>query len=622
MCGICGIVDSSGAPVDAEALDAMSATLVHRGPDGSGSVADGPAGLAHRRLAVVDPEGGHQPMVRPDAGLWLVANCEIYNHRELRATLEGLGHRFRTRCDAEVILEGYARWGDGVVERLSGFFAFAIWDRAARRLLLARDRFGQKPLCYTQRDGRFLFASEVRALLAALPSRPPVDPAALAQFLQLDFVTAPHSLWSGVRRLLPGTCLALEDGRVRTWAYWSPRLEPKGRLSAAEAGQELSRLFDRAVDARLMADVPLGVLLSGGLDSSLVAERVSRSAGREPLHTFSAGFDDPEFDESAAAQGVAQALGTTHHRLVLTPERFLALQDRFAELLDEPLADPSLVATHAVCALAREHVTVVLGGDGADELFSGYDTVLADRVDAWTRWLGPLRPPALSALVRLIPSRAGHFDPGFRLRHLRRGLRSAPETRPLAWLLNLDGGELLALRPEARDSNPLGAVDEAVDAPPDADPRDRALRLFLRTYLEADILPKLDRASMACSLELRSPFLDPALAEFALRLPHALKVRGLERKWLLRRALGPRLPPWVSRRPKHGFSLPLSRWMNGPLADWFDALLLDPASYTSGLVRRDAVERMLRAHRQGRINYRKPLWNLAVLFLWQRRWAP
>jgi asparagine synthase (glutamine-hydrolysing) len=618
MCGIAGIVDLAAPPETRSAVERMTAALARRGPDGKGVLDCGVAVLGHRRLAIVDLAGGAQPMSAPEDDVALVANAEIYNHVELRRELEARGFHFRTRSDCEVILHGYRAWGAGVAERLYGMFAFAIWDGRRRSLLLVRDRLGQKPMYYTSAGGRFLFASEPKAILAALGTTPRLEPRALARYLALDFVPTPWCIFEGVYKLPAAHCLELGAGsEPRLSAYWELPSPVSPPPSAAEAASQVRVLFERAVERRLMSDVPIGLLLSGGLDSTLVGAALRRRGAQ--LETFSLGFTEPDFDESSAARSVAAWLGTPHHEKRFDVRALHAALPEVMEWLDEPFADPSLLAVHAISAFTRQWVKVALSGDGADELFGGYDVFLAAKLDGWTRLAGSLRRWGFEALARLLPGREQHFSLDFRVRQFARGLAHDELARPTAYTLNMSDAEIADLL-GGNAADDVLAEARATTAPLRRGALDIALRQYARFFLESDILFKVDRAGMAHGLEIRSPFLDHELAGYAASLPGTLKLRGLTRKSLLREALGADIPPGVLARPKTGFSLPIVRWINGELRGWFDEVLLDPSGYADGLIERRAVERLLGRHRRGEANLRKPIWNLAMLMLWKARW--
>lgn len=610
MCGICGVLNLDGAPVGVGSIAAMNATMRHRGPDGEGEYVEGSVGLGHRRLAIVDVSGGAQPMRVADVAL--VANAEIFNHRDLRRELEAAGHIFRTRCDTEVILHGYRAWGQDVVDRLEGMFAFALWDGGGRRLLLARDRFGQKPLYYSRSGNRFLFASEAKAILALTGEKAAVEPEALARYLLLDYTPSPWSIYRGLRRLPAAHTMVVENGETGLRRYWS--LPPAAATADVEQScNALRGELTRAVGTRLMGDDPVGVFLSGGNDSRIVLQEAVRANPETPPACFTIGFDDPDggFDESPAAQRQATAVGSRHYVRRFRASDLVSALDEVVAHLDEPFADSAVLPTFVLSKFAAEHVKVVLAGDGADELFAGYDSFLADRIDALTRGLDPVKRAVAAVLASYWPPSDQHFGMDFRLRQASRALGQSPDVRGLAWTMTHSPSEIAELYPSA----PGGDLFAEVRRTEGADAVDRALRILTDVYLEGDILTKVDRAGMAHGLEVRSPFLDHRLAELVAALPSSFKLRGRHRKWILRRAVGD-----VGWSAKHGFWVPVARWIRGELAGWFDDLLLDPASYSDGLIERSRVESLLRIHRAGGCNLRKPLWNLAMLFAWKRRW--
>lgn len=618
MCGIAGIVDSTARPDARLIVERMTAALARRGPDGDGVLDCGRAVLGHRRLAIVDLAGGAQPMSVPEEDLAMIANGEIYNHAELRRELAAYGFRCRTSSDVEVILHGYRAWGTEVADRLHGMFAFAIWDGRRQSLLLARDRLGQKPIYYATVGNRFLFASEPKAILAALGTTPAVEPRALARYLALDFVPTPWCIFEGMRKLPAAHRLELRPGgEPQIEPYWQLPVPSDQPARPADVDERLRTLFERAIERRLMSDVPIGLFLSGGLDSTLVGATLRRLGVR--LETFSLGFEEPDFDESGAARAVASWLDTQHHEERFSVRALHAALPEILEWLDEPFADPSLLAVHALSAFTRRRVKVALGGDGADELFGGYDVFLAAKLDDWTGFAGRLRSWGMNTLARLLPVREQHFSWDFRLRQFARGLTYDTAERPMAYTLGTADSERRQLLGSVGSDDVL-AEARAAAAPLRGGALDLALRQYARFFLESDILFKVDRAGMAHGLEIRSPFLDHELAGYAASLPGNLKLPGLRRKSLLRRALATGIPSTVLKRPKQGFSLPIVRWINGELRGWFDEVLLDSSGYDDGLLDRRSVERLLERHRRGEENLRKPIWNLAMLMIWKARW--
>ena len=600
MCGIAGFVGRG----DGADLGRMTAALVHRGPDAGGSWRDPDAAvfLGHRRLSVLDPETGDQPMSSADGELVVVFNGEVYNHAELRRELEARGHRFRSHhADTEVLLHGYREWGDALVERLDGMWAFALYDRVRRRLLLSRDRFGKKPLYWTRQGGTFAFASE----LSALGHHPAVErrlcPVALRKYFGYGYVPAPRSILAGVHKLPAGCCLALDPsgGEPRLWRYWEFLLEPvdpapPGALDAW--AEELRERLDRAVARRLLADVPVGVFLSGGIDSSGIAALAARRAKPGELHTFTIGFDDPSFDESAAARRSAERLGTTHRAALFGAARAREVLGQLADRLDEPIADASLLPTFLLCGLARRDVTVALGGDGGDELFAGYDPFRALRMaDLYARLVPKPVHRAVALLAGRLPVSHANMSLDFRIKRTLAGL-SFP--RPLwnpVWMAPLGPAEIAALLGDPVDPEEL--FSEAIEAwdASGGSLVDRTLQFFTRTYLEGDILAKLDRASMLHSLEVRCPYLDLGVVELVRRVPARFKLRGGRGKRLLRAALGPLLPDEVLARPKKGFGIPVGRWLAEGVAP-FDAVRCRIGS--------DFFAKRLAEHRAGRADHR------------------
>jgi asparagine synthase (glutamine-hydrolysing) len=597
-------------------MRAMREAIVHRGPDSAGEHCDPYVALGVRRLRVIDLVTGDQPQCGEQERVWTVFNGEIYNFQQLREELAAEGHTFRTRSDTEVIVHLYERDGDRAIEKLEGMFALAIWDSAARTLVLARDRLGKKPLLYAEVDGDLFFASEHQSLLAGLPRRLGVDPSAIALYLRLGYVPAPLDAFQGARKLQPAEVLIWRDARVTTRTYWSP---PSGlaRIDEREAVVEVRRLFDAAVARRLVADVPVGAFLSGGVDSSaLVASMAAQAA---VVRTFTIGFEEPEFSEVEHARRVAQRYGTEHHEFVVRPD-MVSVLPLLVRHYGEPFADSSAVPTYYLSKLTRQSVTVALAGDGGDELFAGYQrhhaVHLAGAVD---KVPNVIRGPALAAAERVLASRGSERSAGVRLRRFVRGLRQPREHRYLAWLAISDEAWLERNATESFAPSAISATAElrrrAGAFEGDAVRQARGLDLSL--YLPDDLLVKTDIASMANSLEVRSPFLDRALVEFAMRLPTSLLIRGTLRKWILRRAFADTLPKENLARRKQGFGLPIGRWLRGELRPMLDDIVLSERALGRGFLRPDAVQRMAREHLAG-VDHTHRLWSLLMLEMWHR----
>lgn len=616
MCGIAGMVVAPGQPAPPPALgQSMTAVIHHRGPDDGGLHHDERALLGMRRLSIIDVEGGHQPMYAAADQVCIVHNGEIYNYRELREELAREGHAFRSHSDTEVILQAYLRDGERVFERLDGMFAIAIWDRRTGTLLLGRDRFGEKPLYYTDDGRRLLFGSELKSLLQSPDCPRGLDDEALRCFLTFGYVPAPLGIFAGVRKLPPAHYLRYADGKAETRCYWRPSFARRTRLSEDEAGEQLAELLQRAVASRLVADVPFGAFLSGGLDSSTVVALMAQHLAH-PVRTFTIGFSEAQYSELDDARRVASHLGTDHHELVVSPDA-AALLERLVWHFDEPFADASAVPTFLVSELAARHVKMVLTGDGGDELFGGYDRYL--RLLALER-LGPMRQPAAGALAMagaLLP------DPlGRRMQRVGERLRLPFSERYLSGvaLMRPDIARRLCAHAGDGDHYRLPALDvPGADLAAGDSPLDRAVAIDLQSYLPDDILVKLDRMAMANSLEGRSPFLHPELAAFALSLPESYRVRGGRGKHLLRKVASRWLPAETMAKPKQGFGIPLPPWFRGPLRELAADTFGSTRMRERGLVDPVAAQRLLDEHGGGRVDHSEALWQVLCLELWAQR---
>ncbi len=616
MCGIVGLF-TPGQPVDRDLLERMNGTLLHRGPDGAGRFLEEDLGLAMRRLAILDLETGDQPIFNEDGSVVVVYNGEIYNAPRLRAELEGQGHRFRTRTDTEVLVHGYEAWGERLPERLNGMFAFALWDRRRRRLLLARDPLGIKPLYYAPLPGGGLaFASELRALYVVPGWSRALDPLALDWFLAARYIPAPRTPFQGVRKLPAAHRLIVaSDGSRRLERFWDVSFVPDP-LPPEGAQEALRQALDAAVAGQLLSDVPLGAFLSGGLDSSLVVGLMARHL-EGPVRTFSVVFPGwPGFDESPYARRVADHFGTEHREIAV--EADVAREwPPFAEALDEPFADPAALPTYLMARATRRHVTVVLTGEGADELFAGY---------GWYGWPRPwplpafLRRPLRRLAQRLLWGRRGRHTltarlaPDFPTFYVESLLSSVTQSEERArlyrpeWRRRLDG---LAPRVD---------LEALLSSTEDRPWQSRIQELDLKVWLEGDPLVKADRTTMLASLEARVPFLDRPVVELAARIPPRLHRLGGRSKGLLRAAFADLLPPEILNRPKHAFDVPISAWLRGPLRPHLERALDDDSPLWTFL-RPEAVRSLARAHLEGRRDYGRLLWTLLHLAVWGRRWG-
>jgi asparagine synthase (glutamine-hydrolysing) len=622
MCGIAGIVMfDPRARVDEARLRRMCDAIRHRGPDDGGLRIAGQAGLGHRRLSIVDVASGHQPMANEDDTVWITFNGEIYNHADIRPSLEAAGHRYQTRCDTETIVHLYEESAESCVQRLRGMFAFGIWDAARKRLLLARDRLGIKPLYYAVLADQLLFASEIKAILAAGGVTPRLDETILPEFLANRFVSGEHTFFRGIRKLLPGRTLSwsAQDGLVerRYWQLPAPALDGDGAPLDERAAELRDRLRE-TVRSHLMSDVPLGLFLSGGLDSSGIAALMAPLASHA-IRTFSVGFSDREANELYFARLAAEAVGAEHSEIVVSPQQFFGALPKLVWHEDEPIAFTSSVPLYFVSRLAQEHVKVVLTGEGADELFLGYNWY---RVTAWNERFGRaysrLAPPALRRHIR----ESIHRLPASWRRYARRSfLALEPGLRSLRY-------ENFAVFSEQAQRSLL--VDPALVAA--ADPYGIQLRLAaevgggplaamgysdLQTYL-VELLMKQDQMSMAASIESRVPFLDHVLVEHAMSIPVRYKVAGRQTKLVLRRALGDLVPEEILKRSKMGFPVPLSRWLRGPFWPLVDELVLGARSVARGIFKKAALARLADEHRTGLADHGDRLWLLLNFEIWQR----
>ncbi len=599
---------SASGSVDPERIARMSATLVHRGPDSAGAVADGPAALAARRLSIIDLETGDQPIANEDATLHVVQNGELYNYRELRRELERAGHSFRTQGDTEVLLHLYEQHGDGFAERLRGMFAVAIWDAPRRRLVLARDRFGIKPLYYRHVDGELAFASELRAL-----PRGEIDLDALESFLAFNSIPAPLTIFREVRKLPAGHLLVWENGAVRLERFARPAPLPERDDQEAELVEELrSRLRD-SVRAHLVSDVPVGVLLSGGVDSALLAALAAEESS-EPLRTFSIGFEERSFDELADARRVAARYGTQHRELVLRPDAALLLP-ALSEAFDEPFADSSALPTYLVSELAAGDVKVALSGEGGDELFGGYYTYAADLLAARVGGLARLARP----VVERLPSSSAKASFDYRAKRFVRAAHLPPLERHHGWKEIFSPDLRTQVTGRRSDFDPVDLLRARYAETEGADKLARLQDVDLGVYLVDDLLVKTDRASMAHSLEARVPYLDTVVTNLALALPTRHKVRGLSKKVLLRKAAAPLLPREIVHGKKRGFSIPAAAWLRGELEPFARETLSAATVRRQGFFEPGVVQGLLDEHVAGREDLSRQLWGLLAFTLWYER---
>jgi len=610
MCGICGIAATDGH-ADVEALRAMSRQLVHRGPDSSGEHVDREIALGSRRLSIIDLAGGDQPIANEDGSVVVVQNGEIYNYPELREELQRAGHVFRTHSDTEALVHLYEERGIGFAERLRGMFAIAIWDASRRRLVLARDRYGIKPLYYRHVGGELRFASELRAL-----PRGEIDTDALDAFLAFNSIPAPYSIFRDVRKLPAGHGLVWENGEVTIERYARPGPAAADELrdgDEAELVEELRARLRDSVKAHLLSDVPVGVLLSGGVDSAALAALAAQETA-EPVHTFTIGFAEKSFDERDDARLVAERYGTEHHELLVRPDPELLL-GALADAFDEPFADSSALPTYLVSQLAADHVKVALSGEGGDELFGGYYTYVADLIGDRTAPLARLARP----LVEALPSSSRKASLDYRAKRFVRAAHLPPLERHHGWKEIFSPDARRELRGGANGFDPVDVYRARYAETAGAPELARLQDVDFGVYLVDDLLVKTDRASMAHSLEVRVPFLDPVVTNLAFALPTRLKVRGLAKKVLLRKAVEPLVPREIVHGKKRGFSIPAAAWLRGELEPFARATLSAETLGRQGFFQPEPVTRLLDEHVAGREDWSRQLWGLLAFTLWYER---
>ena len=650
MCGICGVYNyGSGEKVSRELLKGMNALIRHRGPDDEGWVVDGPLGLAMSRLAIIDLTGGHQPMtaaagpareregsavsgnpwtIVPGQEPVIVFNGEIYNFLELRKELEAQGRRFRTHSDTEVILHLYELMGPDCVTRLRGMFAFAIWDPRRQRLLLARDRLGKKPLVYAAKDGRLAFASELRCLLQLPWVSRELDVRALDLFLSLQYIPSPHSIFKGIEKLPPGHLLICEKGRIEARRYWDlPKKSPR-TWKLGDAKDAIREKLKESVRLRMIADVPLGAFLSGGIDSSVVVGLMAGLTDR-PVKTFSIGFEEADFSELGYARQIARRFGTDHSEFIVKPEMAEVLP-KIAWHYGEPYADPSALPSYYVARETRKHVTVALNGDGGDENFAGYLRYLAmQAARVWDVLPRPLQRLALAG-SRFLPDKNAPYALPWRLKRFLDSVANADlparHLRMIGYFMEPDKDLLYAPALDAalghHRNAALGYMAQVMARSEGLDPVNRLLYADFTTYLPECLLVKMDIATMACSLEGRSPFLDHEFVELVFPMPGDWKLRGWKLKWLLKETFKDLLPAEIYNRPKQGFGLPLSPWFRGKLKGYWQEHVLSGRARSRGYFKKEGLERLLSEHESSRRDHSYRMWALLMLELWHEQYLP
>lgn len=626
MCGIVGYMNLSGTSLDSRQnhLPAMCHSIHHRGPDDTGELVIGPVAIGMTRLSIIDLSTGHQPISNEDDSIWIVFNGEIYNYQDLQKLVLSKGHTLRTASDTEVIVHLYEEFGIECLSLLEGMFAFALWDKNKERLLIARDRMGEKPLHYGVFAEQLVFGSELKGILAHPHAKKELCPEALQKYLSLEYVPAPLSIFKGIHKLLPAHYLIAERGQIKTACYWQPKIS-KEKLSEPEAESKLVDLLSTSTRGRLIADVPVGVFLSGGIDSSIIAALATKVSS-EQVKTFSIGFSDASFDESSHAEIVAKHLGTEHNLAWFSPHVARATLEELWNFLDEPLADASIVPTYFLSKMTREMVKVALAGEGGDELFGGYPTYQAHKLAGmWRRLPVALRTKVIEPAIKSLPVSLNNLSFDYKAKRFIESANQSPVERHLRWMGSLPYAEQVQLvRPEVLTlTSPEDLLPDVIRANGnnghDDDVIAQIMKLDMVTYLPDDLLVKSDRSSMAASLEVRLPFLAYPLVEYALSLPSSYKVKGMTTKYLLKKAAEPYLPESILKRPKKGFGIPVGKWLNQEFKPLVDELLSESFIKRQSIFQWRYIERLRKEHESGKFDRRKELWTLFMFQWWWRK---
>jgi asparagine synthase (glutamine-hydrolysing) len=634
MCGICGIVKiEREAPVSRSLLASMCATIKHRGPDDEGIFVANNVGLGTRRLSIIDIEGGHQPLSNEDGSVWVAYNGEIYNFLDLRQELIARGHTFKTRTDTETIVHSYEEWGEQSFQKFRGMFAFALWDDRKKKLLAVRDRMGIKPLYYTlieDSNGTLVFGSELKTILVHPEVERSLEPKAVDLYLTLEYIPEPFSAFKNIYKLPAGTYMVYEQGKIRIEKYWDvfedEERDDSDKIQGATLASIKDELYEHikeSVKARLISDVPLGAFLSGGIDSSAIVG-LMHELGVSPIRTFSIGFEDATYNELEHARRIAQRFHTDHEEFILKPQA-LELTEKLVHHLDEPFGDFSIFPTYLVSKMAREHVKVILSGDGGDELFAGYEHYQAQKLSRWP--LVSFLSQPMSPILRKFPPSSKKKGLWNKLRRFVQGFEHPRDLKHLRWMMFLNQKE----REELYSKDflyELGGIKPFHTIPPldnlyplldRFDDINGELYLDLKSYLVDDILVKVDRMSMATSLETRVPLIDHKVAEFAFRIPGHLKLRGMTTKWILKKTMERLLPHQNIYRSKEGFSIPIKNWLRDELKELMLHYLSESRIRDGGLFNYGSIERKIEAHMDGRENYSHQLWALLVFEIWREQ---
>lgn len=622
MCGITGFVGQGNE----EILKRMTSTLKRRGPDEQGFFIKENVGLGHRRLSIVDLAGGRQPIFNENKTISLIVNGEIYNFQEMRKNLIEKGHRFKTQSDSEVIVHLYEEKGEEFLKELNGMFAIALWDDRNNKLLLARDRLGQKPLYYTLLGNTLVFGSELKAVIAHPQVKKELDFFALAKYLNYEYVPVPQTIFRNIYKIRPGEYLVFSNREIKKRKYWDINLSANTELSEKECLEQLDQHLERAVKARLMSDVPLGIWLSGGIDSTAIAYYAQKNSTR-PIKTFSIGFEEPSFDESNYAQKAADFLKTEHHQKILTVKDYLDLIPRIAEFLDEPLADGSIVPTFLLSKFTRAKVKVALSGAGGDELFMGYPTFQAHKLAKFYQVIPSfLRSRVIQPIINSLPTSFSNFSFDFKLKTFVSGFEYPAEIRDQIWMGSFQPKDFKSLlAPEVYETikgkDIFENIKHYLKGNSNQSLENRLIYLYLKNLLQEDILNKVDRASMAVALEVRAPFLDHKLVEFINSLPPQYKLKGFTTKYLFKKLMLGKIPKEIVFRPKKGFGAPIAFWIKKELKDFTLDLLNTAKIKREGIFNPVFTNQLLKDHFSGKKDHRKLIWTLMVFEMWQERWG-
>lgn len=624
MCGIAGFFQSRLSPEEASrTIDRMCRSMYHRGPDDQGVYQDEDAVLGMRRLSIIDLAGGHQPIPNEDRTIWVIANGEIYNFRELREGLQKKGHIFSTGSDSEVLVHLYEEKGEESLQRLMGMYAFALWDTGQKKLFIARDRLGIKPLYFAKVGQTLVFASELKAILYYPGIERTINPAAVNSYLTYEYVPAPECIFQSIQKLLPGHYLVIgKQTPLRLKQYWD--LDYRSKINLKSEGEYREMLLEKlglSVQRRLISDVPLGTFLSGGIDSSLIAS-LMKNYTHDRVDSFNIGFSEKSFDETPFAQTVAEHLKTNHYHQMFNTSVLLQTLPKVAEILDEPLGDASILPTYLLCQFCRRQVTVALSGDGGDELFAGYYTYQAHRLaKLYTLIPRLIRHGLIEKAIRKLPVSMENFSLDFRAKKFISGLDYPPGIRNYVWLGSFSPEEKKGLlQPDFQSAlkghDEFSIIRQYLASAKVEDWLDAILYLDMKLYLQEDLLVKVDRASMANSLEVRVPYLDHEFVNFATRLPSHLKLRGLQTKYLLKKSAQGLLPAHIIHRPKKGFGIPVAQWISGELKPLFTDTFQPDLIQAQGIFNPRAIEHLLESHWKGQEDNRKKLWTLFMFQMW------